>query len=108
MTPSQPPSKVNTKKSSFCALETKYLDFILTSEGIKPQQQKVNAILQVTLPHNIKQVRSFVGMLNHYKTMIPHHSHVLTPLTALTKRNIKFEWTKEHQSLRLTQKIPRS
>jgi hypothetical protein len=29
--------------------------------------------------------------------MIPHHSHLLTPLTALTKKNVKFEWTKEHQ-----------
>jgi hypothetical protein len=36
-------------------------------------------------------------MLNHYKAMIPRRSHLLTPLTALTKKNIKFEWTKEHQ-----------
>jgi hypothetical protein len=89
--------QVNAKKSSFCALETEYLGFILTREGIKPQQQKVNAILQVALPCNVKQVPSFVGMLNHYKAMIPCHSHLLTLLTALTKKNIKFEWTKEHQ-----------
>jgi hypothetical protein len=36
-------------------------------------------------------------MLNHYKAIIPCHSHLLTPLKALTKKNIKFEWTKEHQ-----------
>jgi hypothetical protein len=29
--------------------------------------------------------------------MIPCHSHLLTLLTALTKKNIKFEWTMEHQ-----------
>jgi hypothetical protein len=28
------------------------------------QQPKVNAILHVTPPHNVKQVRSFVSMLN--------------------------------------------
>jgi hypothetical protein len=78
-------------------LETEYLGFILTREGIKLQQQKVNAILQVALPRNVKQVRSFVSMLNHYKAMIPCRSHLLTPLTALTKKNVKFEWTKEHQ-----------
>jgi hypothetical protein len=89
--------QVNAEKSSFCALETEYLGFILTREGIKPQQQKVNAILQVALPRNVKQVRSFVSMLNHYKAMIPCHSHLLTPLTALTKKNVKLEWTKEHQ-----------
>jgi hypothetical protein len=48
--------QVNPKKSSFCALETEYLGFILTREGIKPQQQKVNAILQVAPPHDVKQV----------------------------------------------------
>jgi hypothetical protein len=89
--------QVNTKKSSFCALETEYLGFILTREDIKPQQQKVNAILQVAPPCNIKQVWSFVRMLSHYKAMIPHCSHLLAPLTALTKKNIKFQWTKEHQ-----------
>jgi hypothetical protein len=36
-------------------------------EGIKLQQQKVSAILQDTPLHNVKQVWSFVGMLNHYK-----------------------------------------
>jgi hypothetical protein len=36
-------------------------------------------------------------MQNHYKAMIPHCSHLLTPLTALTKKNVKFKWTKEHQ-----------
>jgi hypothetical protein len=89
--------QVNAKKSSFCALETKYVGIILTREGIKQQQQKVNAILQVALPCNIKQVRSSVGMLNCYKAMIPCRSHLLTLLTALTKKNVKFEWTTEHQ-----------
>jgi hypothetical protein len=88
--------QVNAKKLSFCALETKYLGFILTREGIKLQQQKVNGILQVTLPSNVKQVQSFVGMLKHYKVMIPCRSHLLTLLTALTKKNIKFKWTAEH------------
>jgi hypothetical protein len=45
----------------------------------------------------VKQVRSFIGMLNHYKAMIPRRSHLLTPLTELTQKNIKFEWTKKHQ-----------
>jgi hypothetical protein len=66
-------------------------------EDIKLQQQKVNAILQVAPPCNVKQVRSFIGMLNHYKAMIPHCSQLLTPLTALTKKNVKFEWTTKHQ-----------
>jgi hypothetical protein len=89
--------QVNAKRLTFCALETKYFGFILTREGIKPQQQKVNAILQIAPPHHVEQVGSFIGMLNYNKAMIPCHSHLLTLLTALTKKNVKFEWTTEHQ-----------
>jgi hypothetical protein len=89
--------QVNAKKSSFCTLETEYLGFILTREGIKPHQQKVIAILQVTPPCNVKQVQTFISMLNHYKAMIPCCSHLLMPLTACTKKNIKCEWTTVHQ-----------
>jgi hypothetical protein len=32
--------KVNAAKSLFCAHEMEYLNFILTSEGIKPQPKK--------------------------------------------------------------------
>jgi hypothetical protein len=85
--------QINSSKSSFCALETEYLGFILTRNGIKPQMKKVQAILQIAPPTNIKQVRSFVGMLNHYKSMVPHRSHLLTPIIELTKNNVKFHWT---------------
>ncbi len=98
--------QVHTKKSSFCTLKIKYLGFILTREGIELQQQKVNAILQVAQPCNVKQVWSFIGMLSHYKAMIPHCSHLLTLLTALTKKKIKFEWTTELSSPTRTSPFP--
>jgi hypothetical protein len=85
--------QINSSKSSFCALETEYLGFVLTRQGIKPQLKKVQAILQIAPPSNVKQVRSFVGMLNHYKSMIPHRSHLLTPIINLTKTNAKFIWS---------------
>jgi hypothetical protein len=55
--------------------------------------KKVQAILQIAPPTNIKQVQSFVGILNHYKSMILHRSHLLTPIIELTKNNVKFHWT---------------
>jgi hypothetical protein len=37
--------KVNATKSTFCALEIEYLGYVLTRDGIKPQSNKVQAIL---------------------------------------------------------------
>ena len=37
--------KVNAHKSCFCAVETEYLGYVLSRDGIKPQPNKVQAIL---------------------------------------------------------------
>ena len=38
-----------------------------------------------------------MGMINHYKSMIHRRSHLIAPLTHLTRKGVKFAWTKEHQ-----------
>jgi hypothetical protein len=46
--------QVNTSKSKFCAIEKKCLWYILTRTGIKPQPNKVQAILVITPPNKSK------------------------------------------------------
>ncbi len=46
--------KINATKSILCAHETEYLGYILTRGGIKPQPKKVQAILVLNLPNNVK------------------------------------------------------
>ena len=54
--------KVNAAKSTFCALEIEYLGYVLTKDGIKPQSNKVQAILAIKLPTGVRQLRHFLGM----------------------------------------------
>jgi hypothetical protein len=46
--------KVNTDKSTFCALEIEYLGYVLTKDRIKPQSNKVQAILAIQPPKGVK------------------------------------------------------
>jgi hypothetical protein len=57
--------KVNAAKSLFCAHEIEYLGYILTIEGIKPQPMKVQAILALNPPNNVKELRHFLGMVQY-------------------------------------------
>ncbi len=42
--------KVNAAKLTFSALEIEYLGYVLTRDGIKPQSNKVQAILAINCP----------------------------------------------------------
>ncbi len=72
-------TKVNAAKSSFCAHEIEYLGYILTRGGIKPQPKKVQAILALNLPNNVKELRHFLGMVQYYRDMWARHSKMLAP-----------------------------
>ncbi len=52
--------KVNAAKSLFCAHELEYLGYILTRGGIKHQPKKVQAILALNPPKNVKELRHFL------------------------------------------------
>ena len=50
--------RINCAKSIFASDEIEYLGYILTRDGIKPQEEKVKAILAIAPP---KSVKNFLG-----------------------------------------------
>ena len=102
--------KINADKSKFCALETEYLGYIITRDGVKPQANKVQAILALTPPKNVKELRCFLGMVQYYRDLWARRSEMLAPLTSLvgecgqtkaTKakgtRKVPWYWAEVHQ-----------
>jgi hypothetical protein len=81
--------KVNAAKSLFCAHEIEYFGYMVTREGIKPQPKKVQAILMLNLPKNVKEVRHLLGMVQYYRDMWAKHSEMLAPLTDLVRECAK-------------------
>ena len=59
--------KINAKKLTFCAITTEYLGYTLTREGIKPQIGKVQVILALVAPQNVKELQRFLGMVRYYR-----------------------------------------
>ena len=56
----------------------------MTLISCKPMMKKIDTLLKMSGPSNRKQVRSFLGAVNFYKSMWLRHTHVLAPLTRLT------------------------
>ncbi len=67
------------KKLVFCALEIEYLGYVLTRDGIKPQSNKVQAILTVKPPTGVRQLRHFLGMAQYFCDLWARRSNMLSP-----------------------------
>ena len=90
--------KVNTAKSLFCGHEIEYLGYILIREGIKPQSKKVQAILTLNLPNNVKELRHLIGMVQYYRDMWAIRSEMLAPLTDLVGECRETETTRMNKT----------
>jgi len=90
--------KLKPTKCSFGLPEVKLLGYVLNSEGIQADPDKVAAIADLPTPTTIKEVRSLLGMTNYYRTSLPNYATIAEPLIQLTRKYTKFTWTSEHQS----------
>ena len=89
--------KVNASKSCFGAHKFDYLGYHVTREGVMPIPKNVEATQALAVPKTRKKLRQFIGMINFYRDMWQKRSELLAPLTALTSKNVKYDWKDEHQ-----------
>ena len=89
--------KINAEKSFFAQDQLEYLGFKITREGIMPLPDKVQAITNIAPPTTKRQLRSFIGIINYYRDMWKGRSGILTPLSSMTSKEAKWNWTSECQ-----------
>lgn len=70
-------------KSEFMVKEVKFLGVVLTTDGIKMDPEKVQAVQDWATPTTIKHVQEFVGFANFYRRFIDNFSRLIRPLMDL-------------------------
>jgi hypothetical protein len=90
--------QLDWEKSDFESASIKYLGFIVESgKGIRADPDKIRAIQEWQPPKTVRGVRGFLGFANYYRQFIRDFSLIATPLTTLTKKDQKFQWTPKCQ-----------
>lgn len=92
--------KVNLKKCKFFVDTIEYLGREISSEGIRPSETKVTALLNSPKPQTVKQVRQFMGLASYFRKFIPNFAQRTASISKLTKKNQTWEWGPEQDEAR--------
>lgn len=76
-----------------------FLSHIVNAQGIKPSPEKVKAMLDMPTRKTLKEVESFVEMVQYYGNFIPRLSFLCAPINALRKKDVQFQWDREQQEV---------
>ncbi|XP_046558199.1 uncharacterized protein LOC124267324 [Haliotis rubra] len=85
--------KLNPDKFHFKEKEVSYVGHILTAEGVRPDPEKVRAIVNMPEPEGLPSLRRFLGMVTYLAKFIPHLSELAAPLRELLKKETTWEWS---------------
>ncbi|XP_040195565.1 uncharacterized protein LOC120928557, partial [Rana temporaria] len=97
--------KVKPSKCYLLKTEVKYLGHIVSSEGVKPDPEKIAAVRNWPTPTTVKEVRSFLSFAGYYRRFIPHFAQIAGPILELLrghpkryqKSPIPVEWNTERE-----------
>ena len=86
--------KLNSQKLELKSKEVPFHGHLLTTEGLKPDPEKVKAIIDMQRPEgrdDILHVR-LNGMVNYLSRFLPNLSDVMKPLRDLTHKEVMWCW----------------
>jgi len=69
---------------------------MISAEGIRPNKEKVEKLLNMKRPINLKELRSVMGLRTYFTTFMPGYSITASPLLRqLKKENKELVWDEE-------------
>lgn len=84
--------KLSRDKCDFFCDKIHYLGHVIDRNGLHMNHEKVIDIQQIKYPKNVKELQSFLGMVNFYRRFIPGIATLLSPLYELLRADSKFVW----------------
>lgn len=75
--------RLQKENSILAGSQVEFLGFRVDKDGVRPTNEKVEAIQKALSPRNKTELQSFHGLLNFYSCFLPNKATVLEPLHRL-------------------------
>lgn len=84
--------RVNKAKCKFLQDLAEYLGYLVDKDRLHTAPWKVKAIIEMLKPSGMSQLRSYLGMVNHYAKFISNLTDRLRPFYELLRKDARWEW----------------
>ena len=85
--------RLNRNKCQFRTNDITFLGHRITSQGLKYDDAKVEAIMKMENPQNVEETQSLQGTVNYLAIFMPRLSEVMEPIRSLTRKDTEWECT---------------
>ena len=90
--------RASKRKSEFFMKQTKWLGHEIDENGMKPNEEKVEAIKwKLKSPNNTKELKSFLGAIQYLAKFLPKRSETTDRLRKLPKKNGPWKGEKDQE-----------
>ena len=83
---------LNSEKCEFSKTEIHYLGHLINGKGISADPEKVRAIIEMSSPSSIQEVRRFLGMCNHLRKFSSELADKTKPMRDLLSEKTHWNW----------------
>ncbi len=87
--------KLTPAKTALMRTEVKYVGVTLSAEGIRINDERIEAIKKIPAPTSFKETQKVLGFFGYNRKFIRRYSELSRPLYALLQKGKRFEWTTE-------------
>ena len=88
--------RFNVKKLQYKVNSVKYIGLIFNENGVSPDPDQVESLLEMRAPENKAELVKLLGMFNYLSKFIQNAAELMSPLRDLTKSKVPWNWTPDH------------
>ena len=88
---------LNPSKCLFGKSSINFWGLIISSDGIRPDPSKIDALDNLMAPRNREELKSFICMMQSNSDFIPNFSKQIDILRSLLKNKSQYTWCDNHQ-----------